>query len=378
MDTIYTNCRVVTRTEVFLGTVVLEGGIIREIDDSVYSGRGAVDLEGDMLLPGLIEMHTDNLEKNIQPRPGVIWPSIMAAAIAHDTQVAGAGITTVYDAVAVGGLRESSLRSQIFDNSIEAICRGRTLGLFRAEHFLHLRCEVSDAQMERMLLEHGSRPEVRLISVMDHTPGRRQWTDLGKWRQYHRDKRWTEQEAAAILAERIDMQGRYGEKHRKIAVAFARARNIPLASHDDTTEDDVIKAAAEGIGIAEFPTTEAAAKKAAEKGLTTIMGAPNAIRGISHSGNVCASLLAEKHLLDGLSSDYVPSSLLYAAFHLARTLEVPLNKTVAMVSAVIADIVGLSDRGELKPGKNGDMLQVSLVDALPVVRKVWRRGVQVS
>lgn len=378
METIYTNCQVVTRTEIFWGTVVVADGIIREIDDSTYQGRGANDLEGDLLLPGLIEMHTDNLEKNIQPRPGVIWPSIMAAAIAHDAQVASAGITTVYDAVAVGGLRESSLRSQIFNDSVEALCRGRALGIFRADHFLHLRCEISDAQMEQMLVEHGNRPEVRLISVMDHTPGQRQWTDLTKWRQYHRDKRWTEQEAAAILAERIDMQGRYGEKHRKIAVAIAQMRNIPLASHDDTTVDDVTRAAEEGIGIAEFPTTEAAAEKAREKGLTTIMGAPNAIRGISHSGNVCASVLAEKRLLNGLSSDYVPSSLLYAAFHLADTLRVPLNETVAMVSAVIADTIGLSDRGELKEGKKGDMLQVTLVDKLPVVKKVWKRGVQVS
>lgn len=378
MEKIYTNCRVVTRTEIFWGTVVVEGGIIRDIDESSYRGGGSVDLEGDLLLPGLIEMHTDNLEKNIQPRPGVIWPSIMAAAIAHDAQVAGAGITTVYDAIAIGGLRESSLRSQILSDSVETLCRGRALGIFRADHFLHLRCEVSDARMEQMLVEHGNRPEVQLISVMDHTPGQRQWTDLGKWRQYHRDKQWTDQDAAAVLTERIDLQARYGEKHRKIAVAFAQARKVPLASHDDTTVDDVTQAADEGFLIAEFPTTEAAARKAQEKGLTTIMGAPNAIRGISHSGNVCAPLLAEKHLLDGLSSDYVPSSLLYAAFHLAESMRIPLNVTVSMASAVIADTVGLSDRGELKRGKNGDMLQVTMVDNLPMVKKVWKRGVQVG
>ncbi len=377
MDTIYTNCRVVTRTKTFSGTVVVANGLIHEIDDLTYWGREAVDLEGDLLLPGLIEMHTDNLEKNIQPRPGVIWPSIMAAAIAHDAQLVGAGITTVYDAVAIGGLRESSLRSQIFNDSVAAICRGRALGMFRADHFLHLRCEVSDAQMERMLLENGDRPEVRLISVMDHTPGQRQWTDLGKWRLYHRDKRWSEEEAAAVLAERQELQGRYGEKHRRLAVAFAKSRKIPLASHDDTTVEDVTLAAEEGIAIAEFPTTEAAAQKAKQRGLTTVMGAPNAIRGISHSGNVCASLLAEKRLLDGLSSDYVPSSLLHAAFHLADSLRIPLHETVAMVSAVIADTVGLADRGELKTGKTADMLQVSLVDNLPVVKRVWKKGVQV-
>lgn len=377
METIYTNCQIVTRTKIFWGTVVVAGGNIREVDDSSYRGGGAVDLGGDLLLPGLIEMHTDNLEKNIQPRPGVIWPSIMAAAIAHDAQLTGAGITTVYDAVAIGGLRESSLRSQIFNDSVEALCRGKALGIFRADHFLHLRCEVSEAKMEQMLVLHGNRPEIRLISVMDHTPGQRQWTDLSKWRQYHRGKQWTDQEAAAVLAERIDSQELYGEKHRAFAVTFAKERNIALASHDDTTVDDVNRAAEEGITIAEFPTTEAAAEKAVEKGLTTIMGAPNAIRGISHSGNVGASLLAEKRLLHGLSSDYVPSSLLLSAFHLAGSLGIPLHETVAMVSSVIADTVNLPDRGELKKGKNGDMLQVTIVDNLPVVKKVWRQGVQV-
>ena len=378
MESIYTNAKIITRDDTISGTLVVEGGIVKDIDTSVFLGSGATDLGGDMLLPGLIEMHTDNLEKNIQPRPGVFWPSLLSAALAHDAQIAGAGITTVFDAIAVGGLRESSLRSQIFSDSIQALTRGRELDIFKADHFLHLRCEVSDESMEKMLVPHCFNPNIRLISIMDHTPGQRQWADLDKWRLYNRDKRWTDDEAEAVVKERQTMQKHYATKHRQLAVSIAREKNIPLASHDDTTEYDVTTAAGEGINISEFPTTLEAAQLAKKHNMTTIMGAPNAVRGGSHSGNISASALAEVELLDGLSSDYVPSSLLHAAFFLAEKLRKPLHKTMALVSCNIAEMVGFSDRGELAPGKRADMLQVAMVDGLPVLRKVWKKGVQIA
>lgn len=376
MESVYTNCSLVTRTEVFFGSVIVKDGWIKEISRSKYSGNNAIDLDGDLLLPGLIEMHTDNLEKNIQPRPGVIWPSMMAAVLAHDAQIIAAGITTVYDAVAVGGLRESSLREKIFEESIEAICRSKSKNILKADHFLHLRCEVSHVQLEQLLHREGNRPEVRLISVMDHTPGQRQWTDLAKWRLYHRDKRWTEEDAARILDELKAKQQKYAASNREFAVGFAHQRNIPLASHDDTTIEDVQQAVAEKIDIAEFPTTPEAAAKARNCGMTTILGAPNAVRGVSHSGNASATQLAKDKLLDGLSSDYVPSSLLQAVFHLADQLQCPLNETVNMVSAVVADTLRLTDRGELASDKRADMLQVRMVDGIPVLRRAWVGGEQ--
>ncbi len=378
METIYTNATIITRDETLHGTLVIEDELIKDIDSSIFLGSGAVDLEGEMLLPGLIEMHTDNLEKNIQPRPGVIWPSIMSAAMAHDAQIAGAGITTVFDALAVGGLRQSSLRSRIFKDSIDAISKGKELGIFKADHFLHLRCEVSDESMADMLLPQSSHPAIRLISIMDHTPGQRQWSDLEKWRLYHRDKRWTDEEAESVIKERKTMQKLYAEKHRKLAVTLAHEKKVPLASHDDTTVDDVATAVEEGIDIAEFPTTLAAAEQAKKHEIATIMGAPNAVRGASHSGNISAQELVENDLLDGLSSDYVPSSLLHAAFYLAAEHQKPLHQTVALVSCKIADIVGLDDRGELSAGKRADMLQVSMFDGLPVLKKVWKLGRQIA
>lgn len=377
-EQIYTNCSVVSRHEVFCGSVQVCGGLIKDISRNAHHGSNTIDLDGDLLLPGLIEMHTDNLEKNIQPRPGVIWPSMMSAVLAHDAQIIAAGITTVYDAVAVGGLRESSLREKIFEESIQAICQCKKQKILKADHFLHLRCELSHEQLEELLQRHGYRPEVQLISVMDHTPGQRQWTDLSKWRLYHRDKRWTDEDAARILGELKTKQQKYVAKNRKLAIEFGHQKGIVLASHDDTTIEDVEQAVAEKIDIAEFPTTPDAAAKARQFGMTTVLGAPNAVRGESHSGNVSATRLAKDKLLDGLSSDYVPSSLLQAVFHLADQLQCPLNETVNMVSAVIADTLRLTDRGELAPDKRADMLQIRLVDAIPVLRHAWVGGEQVA
>lgn len=378
METIYTNCNIITRDSIIHGTVSVEDGIIRSIDDSSSFTNSADDLNNDFLLPGLVEMHTDNLEKNIQPRPGVIWPSIFAASIAHDSQLAGSGITTVFDAIAVGGLRESSLRSRIFDDSIQALSKGKEKNIFKADHFLHLRCEISDEHMGDMLMRNCENPHIRLLSLMDHTPGQRQWSDLTKWRTFHRDKKWTDQEADQIVHDRRRKQQLFGEKHRRLAVEYAQSKNIPIASHDDTTTDDISLATRDGITIAEFPTTLEAAEAAKHHTMMTIMGAPNAVRGGSHSGNISALTLAKKNLLDGFSSDYVPSSLLQAPFHLSDVLNIPLPQCIAMVSANIAETVGLTDRGELLPGKRADMVQVHLVDGFPVIKKVWKKGVQIA
>lgn len=373
------NARVVTRGDIFSGSVQVRAGLIAAVDQQ-QRGRVAgpgIDCEGDLLLPGLIELHTDNLEKNIQPRPGVIWPSMLAAAVAHDSQVAGAGITTVFDAIAVGGWRANSLRTQILADSLAAIDQGNRRGFFRAEHLIHLRCELADERLEELLDRHGSNAGVRLLSLMDHTPGQRQWSDISKWRLYHREKKWTDEEADAIVRDLVDRQQRYAICNRRLVVALARERQLVLASHDDTTIEDCIGAAEDGVAIAEFPTTLSAARAAHQYGMAVVMGAPNAVRGESHSGNVPTDDVAAARLLDGLSSDYVPASLLHAAFLLADRCDLPLSETIAMVTVNNAEMAGLTDRGEISVGKRADLVRVSVIDSVPVVRQVWRQGHQV-
>ncbi|WP_207482676.1 alpha-D-ribose 1-methylphosphonate 5-triphosphate diphosphatase [Arenibaculum pallidiluteum] len=373
-ETILTNARLVLHDEVVHGTLVLAGGTIRGLSSAATALPAAIDLEGDYLLPGLIELHTDNLEKHFQPRPGAHWPSPMAAVIGHDLQVAGAGITTVLDAVSVGEYREGSGRRKMLSDAVAAVDEARSRDLLRADHLLHMRCEVSDHAVVEIFEPFADHPLLRLVSLMDHTPGQRQWAELSKYRLFHKEKKWTDEEFAAHLALRSSEQQRYAVEHRRRIVDMARERGLTLASHDDTIPAHVDEAVGEGVTISEFPTTLDAARHARARGLKTVMGAPNVVRGGSHSGNVSAGELASAGLLDGLSSDYVPLSLLHAAFLLHDTHGLSLPAAVATVSANIAGMLGLDDRGAIAPGLRGDLVRVRRVADLPVALTVWRQG----
>ncbi len=376
-ETAFTNARIVTRDAVFTGRVVVRDGIIAAVDAGADGLPGALDLDGDHLLPGLIELHTDNLERHFEPRPNVLWPSPLAAVLGHDAQVAAAGITTVLDAVCVGEYRDGGKRRYILNESIAAIKQALREDLLRIDHLLHLRCEVADPLVVEMFEPYSTESMVQLVSIMDHTPGQRQWRDLAVFRRFYRGEGRSDADIDAMVAQGEDYQARYALKHRVEIVKRCRDRGIPLASHDDETEDQVREAAADGMVMSEFPTTMAAAAHARHHGLGVIMGAPNVVRGGSHSGNVSAGELARADLLDCLSSDYVPVSLLHAAFLLHDTLHLPLPEAVAKISANPARLVGLDDRGEIAPGRRADLIRVRKSHGQPVVTAVWRQGVRV-
>jgi alpha-D-ribose 1-methylphosphonate 5-triphosphate diphosphatase len=378
VESVFTNARIVLRDEVIDGTVMVREGKIYDVASGVSNASGAQNVDGDYILPGLIEMHTDHLEKHMVPRPGVYWPLPVAAAMAHDVQIAGSGITTVYDAISVGTYREGSVRKAILKRAIDAVTEGKTKDMFRADHLVHLRCEVSDPDLLDLAEEFIDLPNVALVSLMDHTPGQRQWRDLSKMKQYHSDDKMSDDDLDAYVKERLELQARYASAHRRAVVNMCQKRGIPMASHDDTTPEHVHEAVGYGIQISEFPTTMEAARIAREKGMMIIMGAPNVVRGGSHSGNVSANELAEAGLLDGLSSDYVPSSLLQAVFHLNAEIGIALPDAVAMVTSNVADVVGLTERGEIVSGKRADIIRVCNLENVPVVREVWREGRRVA
>jgi alpha-D-ribose 1-methylphosphonate 5-triphosphate diphosphatase len=259
------NARVVTRDEVFTGVVRVEDGKISDVERGTTAAREAEDWEGDYLLPGLIELHTDNLEKHLVPRPGVQW-NTDAAFVIHDAQVAAAGITTVFDSLAIGsrsnvGLRGRELQTQC----AEALTRFSERQLLRAEHFLHLRCEIATADVVEVFDSLCAHPLLRLASVMDHTPGQRQWHDREQWRRYQeRNGKLSDEHVTTALAELADEQQRYADVHRHAIVARCKSLGVPVASHDDTLVEHVEQAAAEGIVLAEFPTTRSAAEAARE------------------------------------------------------------------------------------------------------------------
>ena len=376
-ELVLTNTRVVTAAETFDGTVVVRGGEIAAVDAGTSRMAGAVDMGGDCLLPGLIEMHTDNLEKHVAPRPGVRWP-MPAAVLAHDAQVAGAGITTVFDALTVGEVRQEAVRAEMLAGSVEAVTAMQRQGGLRAEHLLHLRCEVAHENVVQTIEGLIDHPLVRLISLMDHTPGQRQFASIEKYYEYYQGKfGYTEAEMAAYIAQKTDLNRRFGEANRHRLAEMGRARNLPQASHDDATLAHIAEAIELGMTIAEFPTTAEATIAARQNGMAVVMGAPNVVRGGSHSGNISARDQAAAGLLDILSSDYAPVSLLHGAFILHHAIDLPLAEAVATVSRNPAQALGLSDRGEIAPGKRADLVRASLIDAMPVARQVWRAGERV-
>ena len=377
-DTTITNARIVLPGEIVAGGMAVRQGMIAGIDCGGTALTGAIDFEGDYLLPGFVELHTDNLEKHLQPRPGVMWPSSAAAVLSHDTQVAGAGITTVFDAVSVGEYSAKSNRRQMIASTVATLSQPALRDVLRAEHLLHLRCELADAAMLEIYEPLADNPFVRLISLMDHTPGQRQWANLAKWREFNRDKKWTDAEFHQMMEERKASQEKHVSRQRGRAIELARAHGTVMASHDDTTIAHVDEAVGDGILISEFPTTVEAARHAHANGMKIVMGAPNIVRGGSHSGNVSAGELAAAGLLDGLSSDYVPASLVQAAFRLAQDEVISLPGAVALISKNPAEMVGLNDRGTIEAGRRADFSRVRLVGDVPVIREVWRNGRRIA
>lgn len=379
--TIFKNARVVLADQVMLGRVVVRGGLIETVDDGDASAGAdfVEDCNGDILMPGLIELHTDNIENHIQPRPSATWPAL-AAAIAHDAQIAGAGITTVYDSISLGAFDEANLRLTMLRAICDALRDGVSHDLFKARHALHLRCEVGFGGLNELLDPLVDQEMVGLISIMDHTPGQRQFADESKYRFYYQNKMGlTDEEMDVYMVDRREDQRRYSDKNRAYAVGLAHKYGHALASHDDATDAHVEEAVRDRMTIAEFPTTIEAAKASHEAGLAVLMGAPNLVRGGSHSGNVAAIELARLGYLDIVSSDYAPGALIHAAFLLEEQVDhMGLPEAIATVTRNPARAAGLLDRGEIAEGLKADLVRVKDTPHHPIIKGVWVGGERVS
>ncbi|MBZ9780688.1 alpha-D-ribose 1-methylphosphonate 5-triphosphate diphosphatase [Pseudomonas sp. REP124] len=378
VEQILSNAQLVTADRVFYGTVLLRDGLIAEVAEGPSRLPQAQDLNGDFLLPGLVELHTDNLEKHMTPRPGVDWPS-RPAVLSHDAQIIAAGITTVFDAVSIGDVNPKGNRMQKLPAMLEAISSASEAGLTRAEHRLHLRCELCHPDTLSVFRDLVENPLVQLVSVMDHSPGQRQFVLESKYREYYMGKyHLTTTQMDEFITLQMANSRQYSDRYRAAIVEHCLSRGLSVASHDDATLAHVEESARYGMTIAEFPTTVEAARGCKERNMKVLMGAPNIVRGGSHSGNVAAAELAEQGLLDILSSDYYPASLLQAAFTLAAQSEsIDLAQAMRMVSLAPASAAGLNDRGQIAQGLRADLVQARSQDGLPVVQQVWRQAKRV-
>lgn len=377
-EQVYRNARVVLPGETVHGCVQVRDGRIADIHGGGSAALATQDLEGDYLLPGLVEVHTDNLERHVMPRPKIVFP-MQGAVQAHDAEIAAAGITTVLDAIGVGDPYGEGFRARDQSALLGVLDRLEAAGSLRADHHIHVRCELPAPNAVELFEPFGGHARLRLISLMDHTPGQRQWTDLGHARVYYTGKKgWSDRQFDEEVRRAPERQARFAQPHRAWFADFARQRGVVLATHDDTTLAHVDEACALGAAMSEFPTTLAAARHAKAKGLATVAGAPNVVRGGSHSGNVSALTLAREGVLDVLSSDYVPGSLLQAAWLLTRDAGFGLGEAIEVVSLRPAQACGLADRGAIEVGWRADLVRVKDIEGHPVVREVWRDSRRVA
>ncbi|WP_372619313.1 alpha-D-ribose 1-methylphosphonate 5-triphosphate diphosphatase [Falsiroseomonas sp.] len=377
-ETILTNALLVLPDEVLPGSVVIRGGRIAEVQPGRSHAAGGLDLDGDHLIPGIVDVHTDNLERQVQPRATARWPS-RSAMLAHDQQTAGAGVTTVLDALCLGDLGFDVGRTQTFRDGVTDLDALAHTGLLKSEHFLHLRCELPAKDMPELVETVADHPLVRMVSLMDHSPGVGQYRDIERYRQMRiRQQHKTAEQVDRRIAELLEQRGRLREKQRRWLLDRVAHRRLPLASHDDDTPEGVAQNAADGIMISEFPVAMEAAREARRLGVAVIAGAPNIVRGGSHSGNVAAADLIRAGAVDVLASDYVPPAMIEAAWASAAAGDLTLPQAVAMITDRAARMVGLHDRGRIMADLRADLVQVRPHEGHAIVRRVWRGGERVA
>lgn len=376
---IINNVKLVLEDEVVNGSLEVQEGMIYAFAESQSQLPQAIDGEGGWLLPGLIELHTDNLDKFFTPRPKVDWPAHSAMS-SHDALMIASGITTVLDAVAIGDVRDGGDRLENLEKIINAIEETQKRGVNRAEHRLHLRCELPHHTTLPLFEKLVGREPVSMVSLMDHSPGQRQYADRSKYRDYYQGKyHLTNEEMDRFEEEQMALAATWSQPNRETIAAICRERKIALASHDDATREHVVESHQLGSVIAEFPTTLAAAEASRQHGMNVLMGAPNIVRGGSHSGNVAAHQLAADNLLDILSSDYYPASLLDAAFRIADddSNRFTLPQAIRLVSKNPAQALGLGDRGAIAEGKRADLVLAHRRGEHVHIDHVWRQGKRV-
>ncbi|MDR0997152.1 MAG: alpha-D-ribose 1-methylphosphonate 5-triphosphate diphosphatase [Zoogloeaceae bacterium] len=351
--------------------VLIEDGKIAALDPANAGGARVLDLAGRILMPGMIDLHCDAMEKEVEPRAGVNFPLDFACSQA-DRRNAAAGITTVFHALSFSN-HEYGVRNN--DNAAKiarAIHAWQPHAL--VDNRAHARYEVTDASAVPVLESLIAKDEAHLISFMDHTPGQGQFRSIEAYRSYYaKNHKKSDAELDAILA--AQQAGAGGALTRMESLAAqARAKGIALASHDDDSPAKVDALSALGASISEFPINLETAQAARAKGLATLFGAPNILRGKSQSGNMRALDAVKAGVADCLCGDYSPAALLPSVMNLPEQAQIGLAQAIAFVTRNPARAAGLSDRGEIAPGKRADLIAVRQLGGLPHVERVWSGG----
>lgn len=354
------------------GAVLIEDGVITAVNPTSSGAAHEVDLAERLLLPGLVDLHCDALEKEVEPRPNVRFPLDFACAQA-DKRNAAAGVTTVYHALSFANAEFGVRNNAVAAGVARAVRAWRAHAL--VDNRVHCRYEVTDETAVTVLLDLLEHDDMQLLSFMDHTPGQGQFKDIGAYRDYvARAYNTSETELDEILARKIAAAAGSTERVQTLATR-ARGRGVAVASHDDDSPARIEIMATLGASISEFPVNLETARAAKAKGIATLYGAPNVLRGKSQSGSMRALDAVRHGVADCLCGDYSPAALLPSVLKLPAAAGIDLSAAIRLVTANPARAAGLADRGEIAVGRRADLLAVKDLGGLPQVERVWVRGV---
>ncbi|WP_327051606.1 alpha-D-ribose 1-methylphosphonate 5-triphosphate diphosphatase [Halomicrococcus gelatinilyticus] len=368
-DAVIEDARVVTPDEEVRGSVAVRDGDIAAVEagDVDADADTRVDADGRVLMPGIVDLHGDDIERQLHPRSNADVATPMALAAADRANVA-AGITTKFHAIAFEDSPEENRSPELATELVDAVRANDSL---IADHRIHARCEITDAPCVDAVEAVLDRGAATLVSVMSHVPGKGQFRDVERFREYYEnDGDHSIEEAERLIEERTSLSEETLSARVDRIVDAADDAGVVVASHDDETPVEVERLADRGVAISEYPITIEAAERARDLGMTTAMGAPNLVRGGSQWGNLSTADAIDAGAADALLADYHPPSLLAAPF--VDTGE-PLPTRVARVTAAPAAAVGLTDRGRIEPGARADLVLVE-PEPTPVVERAFVAG----
>lgn len=372
------NAQIILPEKVIKGHILIDGQRISEVSGSgfpkvkSYPDVTMMDAEGCYVMPGMIDLHSDAIEKEIQPRPNTLFP-INMAFYELEKKLAVSGITTMYHSLSLSdewGVRNKEMVVGVINN-INRLKQNRSM----INHKIHLRYELTFLAGISILESLIRDKSIDLMSYMDHTPGQGQFRDTETLKSFTMQSYGKKaQEVEDFMDRTIENQARI-DWFKLISLAkFAKTRGIRLASHDDDTKEKIeTLLKCEGV-LSEFPINMETALYAKSRDIHVCVGAPNIVRGKSHSNNMRAIDAITNNAADIVCSDYLPSAMLPAVFHLTRE-GIKLTKAVKMVTLNPAKALGIDQEvGSVEVGKCADLILVGMHEDYPLLRKTLVGG----